>query len=97
MGGIRALDPKIGTVSAKSAHTGSLIGTDLPGETEGSSGSSGTGSEAEERETERDRERQRETERDEDRPPLVVKPGCRLFVGLGGGATGEDQVLPLCL
>eukprot|EP01043_Picozoa_sp_COSAG02_P024398 COSAG02_NODE_1331_length_13215_cov_3.173058_7_plen_1505_part_00 len=91
VGGIRPLDPKIGTVSSKS-HAAVLLGTDMGPSIAGDAGSS-AGAEAEQQPEQSNTAKPGAT--DGARPPLVVKPGCRLFVGLGGGATGDDQRLQL--
>lgn len=99
VGGIRPLDPKIGSVNSKSTHAGVLLGTDMgssiAGETASSSGSSVAGPEAEQQPEPQPNTGKPGSSTDGERPPLVVRPGCRLFVGLGGGATGDDQRLQL--
>lgn len=97
VGGIRALDPKIGTVAVKPVHAGAAHNVDTnPGTTNemrSSGGSSIPGADSEQPRPEASStvgEGSASTG-DGERPLLVVKPGCRLFVGLGGGATGEDQ------
>jgi len=96
VGGIRTLDPKIG-LAVPGPPPATQQQRDQQQQLPPASSGSGPGSSV--TEPEQSNPEQLESNPagtmlvggDGERPPLVVKPGCRLFVGLGGGATGEEQ------